>query len=500
MISAMARKKLTFSKSSLMSAWQCPKKLYLEKFRGELAQVSEQTEALFAAGQRVGEVAREIYGAAGGNVIPFNRRVGLMAQETTSLIDSSADLPIFEATFLSDDVLVRVDVLLPEAGGWRAVEVKASTSVKDYHVLDCAIQDWVMRQCGLSVNSFVLAHIDNEFVYRGDDDYEGLLFEVDLTDEVRLLGPAVRELVEQARDTATGPMPEVRVGAQCNKPYECSFAHYCWPTDAEYPISGLGGSKAKLGDYVALGCVDIRDVDPARITSETQARIHRITRTGMPEVLPGARDTLEALSYPRYYLDFETVAPAVPFWPGTRPYAAVPVQWSCHIDDRDADGEHQRMRHEEFLDVSGQPPMRSLAEQLIQCLGDSGPVIVYTSYEQRVINGLIELLPDLSAALHKVLDRLFDLHPVVKVNYYHPRMLGSWSIKAVLPTIAPDMDYAKLQGIKEGAGASEGFIEAISPDTAPGRKAELTEQLLRYCKFDTQAMAEIVSFFQHSPD
>ena len=74
-------------------------------------------------------------------------------------------------------------------------------------------------------------------------------------------------------------------------------------------------------------------------------------------------------------------------------------------------------------------------------------------------------------------------------------MLGSWSIKAVSPCIAPHMDYAKPEGIKEGMAASDGDLEANNPETNEARKAELEEQLLRYCKFDTEAMVEIVRFF-----
>ena len=88
-----------------------------------------------------------------------------------------------------------------------------------------------------------------------------------------------------------------------------------------------------------------------------------------------------------------------------------------------------------------------------------------------------------------------DGYPVVKDNYYHPRMLGSWSIKAVMPTIDPDMDYATLEGINEGTAASDGFVEAIQPDVSPERKAELEEQLRRYCRFDTEAMVEVVRYF-----
>jgi hypothetical protein len=139
--------------------------------------------------------------------------------------------------------------------------------------------------------------------------------------------------------------------------------------------------------------------------------------------------------------------------------------------------------------------MRALAERLIECLGESGPVLMYTNYEEGVIRGLIELFPDLTEPLQKIINRLYDLHPVIKENYYHPKMLGSWSIKAVLPCIAPHMDYADLEGISEGMAASDGFIEAIDPETDLVRKAELEAQLLSYCKYDTQAMVEIVRFF-----
>ena len=139
--------------------------------------------------------------------------------------------------------------------------------------------------------------------------------------------------------------------------------------------------------------------------------------------------------------------------------------------------------------------MRALTESLIACLGETGPVLMYTTYEEKVIRGLAEMFPDLADELNDIIGRLFDLFPIVKANYYHPDMLGSWSIKAVLPTINPEMDYKKLEGIKEGTAASGGFLEAIDPATDMLRKLELEEQLLRYCKFDTKAMVEIVRFF-----
>lgn len=486
----MASRRPFLSKSRLISAWQCAKRVHLEKNHPDLGEISAQTESLWATGHLVGKISQQLYGMPGSVEIAFDKRVGLMLNKTHELIEGGADFPIFEATFRYEGVLVRADVLMPDADGWRIIEIKASTSVKEYHVLDCAIQDWVLRNSGINVTRVSLAHINNRFVYPGNGDYDGLLVEHDLTDEVRMLEPSVVDLVASARDAVTGPRPDVNVGAHCSSPYDCQFIKHCWPTDTEYPVSGLGGGKARLGEYVALGYRDIRDVPADVISAETQRRIHRVTCSGKAELLDGARRAFAALPYPRYYLDFETIAPAVPFWAGTRPYSSLAIQWSCHIEETPG-----QFLHKEFLDISGDPPMRALTLELIECLGEDGPVLMWTRYEEGVLNNLIELYPDLKAPLSKIIDRLYDLHPVVKENYYHAKMLGSWSIKAVMPAINPDMDYAKLEGIKEGAGASDGFIEAIQADVSPERKAELDEQLRRYCRFDTEAMVEIVRFF-----
>ena len=483
------------SKSKLISAWQCPKKLHLEIHQPELAETTPTLESLFVIGDQVGEIAKQIYGSAEAVEIPYGENLSDAIRATTELIENGAKFPIFEATFQYAGVLVRVDILLPAGEDWRAIEVKASTSVKEHHLLDCAIQLWVMRNSGLPINSISLAHIDNQFVYQGDGNYTKLLIEEDLSEEVIALEDKVIELIADARAAAIGDIPQMSVGGHCGQPYDCQFQSYCWPVDAEYPVMGLGGGKAKLGMWVEAGCRDIRDVDSESITAETQKRIHRVTTSGQPEVLEGARSVIDALAHPRYYLDFETIAPAVPIWKGTRPYKAVPIQWSCHIDDGTTADSNDSLRHEEFLDLSGDPPMRTLTERMIECLGGSGPIFMYTTYEKTIITGLMTLFPDLADPLERLIDRLVDLHPIVKDHYYHPNMLGSWSIKAVLPAIAPHMDYANLEGISEGMAASNGYLEAIDPNTSAARKVEIEEQLLRYCKFDTEAMVEIVRFF-----
>jgi len=480
------------SKSRIMSSLQCPRRVFLEVNHPYLASYSKSTEAAFALGHQVGALAVQLYGGdegvyieyAGGSLSPALR-------QTEDLMTSMFRTPIFEATLQHDGVLVREDVLLPEEGdSWRIVEVKASTRVKPEHMHDCAVQAWVHRESGHALSGIALAHIDNRFVYPGGGRYSGLFAESDLTEQVFELLPSVPVWVEEAKKAAAGPEPEVTVGQQCTSPYECPFIQHCWPCDTRYPIMGLGGSRKKLGVWVMDGYRDIRDVPAAEISSETQARIHRVTLEGAPELLPGARRFVESLAFPRFYLDFETIGPAVPVWPGTRPYQTLPIQWSCHVERRPGE-----LEHAEFLDLSGNPPMRALAEAMINALETAGPVLMYTAYERGVIRGLGELFPDLAEALQAIDQRLVDLHPVTRACYYHPDMLGSWSIKAVLPTIAPEMDYAGLEGIQEGTQASAAYLEAIAQETSAERREEIRLDLLKYCRHDTEAMVKLLQFF-----
>ena len=487
------------SKSRLISAWQCRKKLHLEAHHPELAETSSMAESFFAIGNQVGEIAKQVFGSGDGVEIPYSPEPGEASRETAELIANGYDKPIYEATFQFDGVLVRADVLLPvERGGWRAIEVKAAASVKLHHELDCAIQYWVLTKAGLDLRAISLAHVNTEFVYRGGDDYRGLLVEVDQTPTALRHQDEVVELISEARTAISGNIPEVPVGGHCYSPYECAFMSQCWPAHAEYPVMGLRGSKAELAGWVNAGYRDIREIDAATLSSHNRLRIHAATCRGEAEISADAKRAVDEFDYPRYYLDFETISPAVPVWAGMRPYHAVPIQWSCHIDQGPSDNEVENIRHHEFLDLSGEPPMRSLAERLVECLGSNGPVFMYTTYEKLVINNLIQMFPDLKPSLTPIIERLVDLHPIVREHYYHPDMLGSWSLKAVSPTVDPQLDYSVLEGIAEGMAASDGYLEAINPHTSPDRKAELEEQLLRYCRFDTEAMVRIVRFLTSS--
>jgi len=482
---------IAISKTKLLSWLQCPRRLWLEQYSPELEDEDAIDRAALETGRVVGAKAREVYGRGRGHLVSHNRGLRAAVAETEALLAGGGDEPIFEATFDYDGLTVLVDVLDRSGASPGIVEVKSSTSLKDHHVADCAIQAWTLRQLEVPAASTKLALVSNEFTYRGDDDYTGLFREIDVTADVEAMIERVGGILEGARSTLDSlDEPDNAVGTHCTNPYPCPFFAHCAPDQGEYPVLDLGGRKEPLFELMHSGVKDLRDLSEDQLTSETHHRIWRQTVAGAPYLAPELTATIRALPYPRYFLDFETIAFAIPIWPGTRPYEQLPFQWSCHIDMGDG-----RLRHEEFLDLTGEPPMRLAAESLIATIGSEGPILVYSSYERRVLDELAARYPDLAPALGAIAARLVDLLPLTKAHYYHPAMHGSWSIKAVLPTIGAGIDYSSLGEIRDGEAAQSAYLEAIHPATDDNRRDALLEALTAYCRLDTEALARLVEFF-----
>ena len=165
------------SKSKITAFEQCPRRLWLQTHRPDLACFDDGAEARFAAGNVVGEMARTL---VSGGVLVDDRDLGA-ALSTTRRLLGEAPRPLFEATFEHDGVLVRADVVAPDGtGGWRVAEVKSSTEAKDYHAADLATQIWVMKACGLAVSSAVIRHLDRSFVLQEPGNYQNLFADAEL--------------------------------------------------------------------------------------------------------------------------------------------------------------------------------------------------------------------------------------------------------------------------------------------------------------------------------
>ncbi len=494
----------TLSKSKLLAFRQCARRLWLEIHKPELREDSASTQASFNVGNRVGDVARQLYDPQGNGVLIDVNSEGFPAAlaRTTALLNTAQ--PIFEAGFFANSALAFADVMLPikKRGHleWRMVEVKSSTKVKDYHRSDAAIQAFIAKAAGAPLSGIAIANIDNTWVYDGDGDYTGLLKETDLTEEAFGRESEVEEWIGEAHSIADSEKePKLTTGKHCNDPFACGFIGYCESKEpqAKFPVGVLPRRGKALQAFIdAKKTIELQDV-PDQLLNETQLRVKKHTLSGKPYFdSAGAAAALSTYKLPAFFLDFESIQFAVPIWKGTRPFQTLPFQFSVHQLSRNGS-----VRHQGFLDLSGNDPSRLLAEALIEACGTKEPVFAYNAaFEKGCITGLATRFPRLKAPLLGIAERLTDLLPVAQRYYYHPSQEGSWGLKAVLPAAVPELTHATLEGVKNGGMAMEAFLEAIHEDTTPARKQQIEKELFEYCRLDTYAMVKIWQVFAGRSD
>jgi hypothetical protein len=356
-----------------------------------------------------------------------------------------------------------------------------------------ATQLWVTRGSGLPIHRAVVRHIDTRFVYPGGGDYRGLFTDSDGGAPLDAALEARPSLAARAIVLSQVSEPQIATGDHCQSPFACPFTSYCAsgaPAVPDFPVALLPGAKGKAASRQLMdaGYGDLRSVPDGFLADPEHLRILEATRTGSPyhdrEALIRAVAGWEG---PRYYLDFETVGLVIPVWAGTRPFEALPFQFSCHVEGKDG-----TITHTEFLDLSGNDPSRACAEALIAALGARGAIVTYNLPTERAgLKALAGRCPDLAPQLEAMIARLVDLLPLVKAYYYHPAMKGSYSIKAILPAVVPELSYEDLE-VKDGRAAQVAWLAASHPDASPEYKARLREAMLRYCERDTWAMVALV--------
>ncbi len=451
------------SKSRITAGLQCGKRLWLTVHRPELEAYTPDAQRRSAAGHAIGDIARELY--PGGVLVGDGASLSQALRETQHALARPGDVTLYEATFRHKGVLVRADVLERRGGLCRMVEVKSATRLKEYHLQDIAIQGWVAEGAGVHLDGLSVAVIDTGFVYRGGGDYRGLFREVPVADQARPLMAHIPGWVRGFNELLAGPLPARRTGPQCRRPFECPFVEFCEGQEGRTRCApgeerGEDGACALAPDP-ALGSLD-----------------------------PAATAFLATLPYPRYYLDFETVQFAVPLWAGTSPYQQIVFQWSCHEEERPG-----VVIHREFLDTSGEAPIRRAAETLLEALGDHGPIFVYHDFEKWRIMEMAAMLPDLAAPLNAVAGRLIDLLRLTRDHYQHPALNGSYSLKNVLPTVDAELDHALLEEVQDGLSAQAAYHEAVDPATPAERRDVLRASLLEYCGLDTLALVRVAHRF-----
>ena len=283
--------------------------------------------------------------------------------------------------------------------------------------------------------------------------------------------------------------PEVEAGAHCTDPVMCEFFDQCNAAVPEGHISELPRLTQKKRDELgALGVEMIHHIPAAFALTELQSRVRDCVLSGETWIGPKLQAALSRAEFPLYFMDFETFNPALPRYKGMAPYGQIPFQWSVHVLRKWGGG----LKHYEFLAEDDGDPRLAFTRELMDVLGEKGSVVVYNrQFESARLAELAGWIPKYAGAIERVQKRLWDLLPVVRDNVYHPGFGGSFSIKSVLPALAPDMTYEGME-VAEGSQAGLAWERLVRGALNAGEKAKLRKALLAYCGQDTMAMARVM--------
>ncbi len=440
-----------------------------------------------AVGIEIGEKAHHLF--PGGVLVSEAPWAHADAVERTAKLMQDPAVPaIFEAAYEADGVRIRADVMERlDHGRWGLREVKSASRVKAAYVDDAAIQAHVLTRLGIDLASIELVHVDTSYVHAGGEiDWHAFFARRDLTEQVRGERFEIEaRIAEHLSTLGRDDEPAVPPGLHC--PRDCAYWARCTapkPDDWVFHLPRLSPAKFQaLGD---AGIERIRDIPETFELTEFQDRMRDVIVAGRPYVSPGLASALAELDGAAAYLDFEAMNPALPVYPGTRPYQRIAFQWSLHR--RNHDGE---LTHADFLGDADHDPRRSFTRALIDALGHSNePIVVYSAYERGVLNELAGLFPEYAGALEKIIGRLVDLYEIVRGHVYLEGFKGSYSIKTVGKALAPGFSYDGLVDVANGEQAAAAFQRLALGDMAADEALQLRTALLAYCRLDTLAMVE----------
>jgi predicted RecB family nuclease len=483
------------SKSKFMAGVQCLKRLYLEVHEPKLAAQPEGADAaIIEQGREVGLLARQLF--PGGIEVDNTGGLGQAIRVTKELIANPEVPALFEAVFEHDGVLVKTDILQRRSENhWRLVEVKSAADLKEHHLEDVAIQTYVLSRSGLKLASVWLAHINRAYVLTGATADPRQFFSFrNLTRRAQNLQPALTfQLRSQFRVLAMPSPPDLPTGPHCISPVVCEFFYHCnqpKPDDHIGYLPRLHASAAQ--ELEEMGVESINDIPADFELSEVQRRACEAVRTGKSWFGAELKTELESLIYPLYFMDFESVNPAIPRFEGMHPYDQLCFQWSVHrLATPGAEPEHF-----EFLAMDKGDPRTAFISSLCETLGDRGSIVVYNQqFESQRLWELAGWLPENRQCIRDIQRRLWDLLPVVRNHVYHPEFGGSFSLKAVLPALVPEMTYEGME-VPNGQAAGLAWEKMISGKATEVERLAMRRALLAYCGQDTLALVRLLEALQ----
>lgn len=484
---------MALSKTKYCRGLQCVKMLWLDENMPEVADLSLVNDSVFETGNEVGDLAMSYFGEF--EEVLFCDDKDKMIIDTLEKLDRGVNV-IAEASFNYDGNFCSVDILKKDGDGYSIYEVKSSTEVKDIYIEDASYQYYVLKNLGIDIKSVNIMYLNSKYVRDDELDLSLLFLISDVTMEVKdRLNYVSNNIVKLKNEIKNKNIPAIDLGLHCEKPYACIYKSFCMKHLKKPNVFDVG--KMTFNKKYSLykdGIITFNDIldSNVNLTDKQFNQVNSYVYDLKPMInKEKIKDFLNTLSYPLYFLDFETFQQAIPLWKGVSPYMQIPFQYSLHYMNKFG-GE---LLHKEFLAKEGINPMRELAEQLVLDIPKGVCVLAYNmGFEKGVIKRLANMFDDLYDHLMNIHDNIKDLMiPFMNHDFYMKEMGGSYSIKYVLPALFPNDDtlnYLNLDEIHNGSEAMKAYLNLSEKSEEEIKRTR--DNLLKYCYLDTLAMVKIL--------
>lgn len=428
----------------------------------------------------------------------YDEFLSLQGQEVESLarqyleqviIANRDDLRLdWQPTFDDGRFQIRADALIfdENTGLYDLFEIKSATSVQKVHQYDLTFQVLLLETI-LPIHHVYLLHVDKTYQHGTRLDLEDFFAIEEVSDQIAERRDEVAQLRQAA--WAVTQMAAPRSEFACTKPRACPFPELCHPDLPPNPIYNLPYLGRKAQSLQEMDILAIEDI-PHDFSLSPKQRLHvEAVRTGQPIINPPAiRESLGNLRYPLYFLDYETFNPAVPLFQGYRPYEHIVFQYSLFVVEKPG----ADPLHFDALIADGSDPALMIVSDLLNHISDVGSVVVWNkSFEAGRNQDLAQHCPNHADWLMDINDRLYDLMLIFRdAHYIHPNFRGSASLKAVLPVLCPELQYADLS-IQDGESAMLTWYQLHTGAIPPDQREIIITAMKDYCKMDTYGMVAI---------
>lgn len=485
---------MQLSKSEYMMFLKHPAWLWLKKHeKSKLPEPDANLQAIFDAGKEFEEYAEKRF-PSGVRIKFDNYEEYLSMPERTQKVLVGGAKVIFQGRFETNDITCICDILeQTDEGLFNLYEIKSSTKVKPEHYPDLAFQTVVLESAGFKVGNIAVIHVNNQYIKDGEIDPIELSVTTNVTDGVRDKIKETKENIQLALNVINSPNlpdPSPRYSNFGSLGEWIEIYKTLGEKIDKYSIYNLISPGAqRIGILEDLGIKFIKDIpDDFKLTTKQYAQVLATKNNERVINKEKIKDFLNTLTYPIYFLDYETAMGVIPIYNGSKPYQQIPFQYSLHVVEKKGENPN----HFEYLHRDVDNPISNLVNKLKKDIGSVGSVIVwYKSFEMKRNEEMAQMFPEFAKFLEDINSRVVDLmEPFTNGWFADKDFLGSSSIKNVLPVLAPKLSYKEL-GVQEGASAQRLWMDAVLKEKKNIDKEKLFSDLVEYCKMDTFAMVKI---------